>query len=222
MTLFPDLTPQSYMDIIDFHTHRTDATSAIISVDPRRFDPRPGLWYSVGFHPWDMATDITDDDIALLELYARHPQVLAIGETGMDRMRGGDLKVQQALFVRHLQLAQEVGKPVVVHNVRSTQDILDARRKAGFGSVPLAIHGMRGNAHVARTLLDAGCYLSFGARFNTAALLATPLDRLLIETDDAPDITIDDVAALVAQTLRLSPDDVISHATANIHRLLGQ
>ena len=210
------------MDIIDIHTHRTDATAALISADPRHFDPQPGLWYSVGIHPWDTSADLTDDDFSLLESCAAHPQVLAIGETGMDRLQGGELTVQESVFIRHLQVAHDEGLPVIVHNVRCTQDILNARRKAGMEQVAMIIHGMRGNKHIARTLLEAGCYLSYGARFNPAALLSTPLDRLLIETDDTPSTTIDEVAALVAQALSLTPEEVICHVITNILRLFKQ
>jgi TatD DNase family protein len=78
---------------------------------------------------------------------------------------------------------------------------------------------MRGNANVARTLLDAGCYLSYGPRFNPEALKSTPMDRLLIETDDS-DTPITTVASLAAQTLHLTIDEITSTATANTHRLL--
>ncbi len=209
------------MNILDFHTHRTDASAALISVDPRQFDPKPGLYYSVGFHPWKTAEVITPNDFTLLEQCARHPQVLAIGETGIDSLRGAELETQVALFVRHLQLAHDTSRPVVVHSVRTTQQILAARNRAKLTTVPLAIHGFRGNEHVARTLLDAGCYLSFGARFNPAALLITPLDRLLIETDEAP-INIHDVATLVAQTLHLPTNTILHNATTNAHHLLTQ
>ena len=206
--------------ILDFHTHRLDATGALIAVDPRRFDPQPGKWYSVGFHPWEQVESLTDSDFDLLEQCARHPQVLAVGETGMDRLRGADLVEQEAAFVRHLQLARELGKPVVVHNVRATREILDARHRAGLDDVTLVIHGMRGNAHVARTLLDAGCYLSYGPRFNTEALQATPADRLLIETDDS-DTPITDVATQVAQALTLTATQVMRQASANARMLLS-
>ena len=206
--------------IVDFHTHRTDASAALIAVDPRRFDPQPGKWYSVGFHPWDDVNMLTAGDFDLLRQCATHPQVLAIGETGMDRLRGGDLMEQEMAFVRHLQLARELDKPVVVHNVRATREILDARHRAGLDDVTLVIHGMRGNAHVARTLLDAGCYLSYGPRFNAKALQATPPDRLLIETDDS-DIPITDVATQVARTLTLTAPAVLRLVTSNAHRLLS-
>ena len=206
--------------IFDFHTHRTDATQALISTDPRRFDPLPGKWYSVGFHPWEQVESLTDSDFDLLEQCARHPQVLAVGETGMDRLRGADLMKQEAAFVRHLQLARELGKPVVVHNVRATREILDARHRAGLDDITLVIHGIRGNAQVARTLLDAGCYLAFGLRFNAKALQATPPDRLLIETDDS-DVPITDVATQVARTLTLTATEIMRLVTSNARMLLN-
>lgn len=207
-------------DIIDFHTHHSSASSALIVVDPWQFNPQQGLWYSVGFHPWDGVDSITAEDFDRLAECALHPQVFAIGETGMDALRGAPLDIQADVFLRHLQVAASVGKPVVIHSVRTVQEILASRRKAGLIEVPLAVHGMRSNANVARLWLDAGCYLSFGARFNPAALLATPIDRLLIETDDG-DTSIGEVAQLVAGTLGLPTDEVIGHVVNNAHSLLG-
>ena len=206
--------------IIDIHTHHLDADGALISVAPQNFNPQPGKWYSVGFHPWHEIDQLTDEDFELLDQCARYRQVLAIGETGMDRTRGAELDIQAAVFVRHLQLAHDLGKPVVTHCVRAAQDILAARSRAHLDDVPLIIHGMRSNVHVARTLLDGGCFLSFGPRFNPETLNATPLDRLLIETDEAP-VTILEVASLVAQASHLTTDQVISQASANACRILG-
>ena len=206
--------------IIDIHTHHLDAGGALISVAPQDFDPQPGKWYSVGFHPWHTIEELTDEDFELLEQCAQHRQVLAIGETGMDRTRGAELDIQAAVFVRHLLLAHDLGKPVVTHCVRAAQDILAARSRAHLDDVPLIIHGMRSNAHVARTLLDGGCYLSFGSRFNPEAVNTTPPDRLLIETDEAP-VTILEVANLVAQASHLTTGQVISQASANACRILG-
>lgn len=207
------------ISIIDFHTHRQDATSALISVDPRQFDPQPGLCYSVGFHPWHGVEQLTEDDYALLEQCARHPQVLAIGETGMDRLRGPALDIQQQAFMRHLRLAHALKKPVVAHCVRTAQDLLAARHREGLYDVTLVIHGMRGNEHVARTLLDAGCYLSYGIRYNLAALQATPVDRLLIETDDSP-VNIGEVATAVSQSIGISTDDLIDRVISIARTIL--
>ncbi len=203
----------------DFHTHRLDATGALISVDPRHFAPEPGKWYSVGFHPWDTTAGLDTADFDLLEQCASHPQVLAIGETGLDRLRGADMAVQHEVFARHLKLAAATGKPVVIHMVRTAQEILALRHTLGLTGVTLAIHGMRANERVARTLLQQGCYLSYGMKFNPRALQETPLERLLIETDDAPE-PIDEVAATIAAQLHISADEVINQTGINAKRLL--
>lgn len=207
-------------DIIDFHTHHTTASAALIAVDPRQFYPQQGLCYSVGFHPWNEVDSLNAEDFGRLAECALHPQVLAVGETGMDALRGAPLNIQANVFLRHLQVAASVGKPVVIHSVRTAQEILAIRRKSGFVGVPLAVHGMRSNANVARLWLDAGCFLSFGARFNPAALIATPIDRLLIETDES-DTSIDQVAQLVAGALGMPTNELIGHVINNVHRLLG-
>lgn len=205
--------------ILDFHTHRSDAAGAIISTDPRQFDPQPGRWYSVGYHPWYDVDKLTEADFGLLEQCVRHPQVLVVGETGMDSLRGADLDTQARVFVRHLRLAAEVKKPVVVHCVRTAHRIIQERHKAELDHVTLAIHGMRANERIAQILLDAGCYLSFGVRFNPAALQVTPLDRLLIETDEAT-ASISDVAMIIASALNLTSEQIIKTAAGNAQRLL--
>jgi len=205
----------------DFHTHRLDATDALITVDPRRFLPQPGKCYSVGFHPWDTILELDKNDFQRLEQCAKHEQVLAIGETGLDSLRGACLDVQRQVFARHLSLAATVGKPVVVHCVRTAQEIVTLRRDMGLTSVAMAIHGMRANERVAQVLLNAGCYLSFGMRYNPHALLATPPERLLIETDDAPE-SIHEVAATVAQQLRMSTDELINLTRTNALRFLSR
>lgn len=204
----------------DFHTHQPDATRALISVDPRRFAPEPGKWYSVGFHPWDTTQDLSSADYDLLEQCANHPQVLAIGETGLDSRRGADIAVQRQVFERHMSLAAALGKPVVVHSVKTAQEILAVRRTLGLTSVTLAIHGMRANERVARMLLDAECYLSFSLRFNPRTLLETPLTRLLIETDDG-EAPIEEVATTVANQLQTDIAKIISQTAINAQRLLG-
>lgn len=205
--------------ICDIHTHRADATNALIAVSPHDFDPCPGLFYSVGYHPWFDVDALDDSDFAALEQCARHPQVLAIGETGMDRLRGAPIEVQRNVFIRHLQLADSLGMPAIVHCVRTAADIINARRSARLDHVALIIHGMRGNDNVARMLIDNGCYLSYGARYNPRALAVTPLDHLLIETDDAP-VDIEQVAASVAAAINSTSQEVMALTSSNASSLL--
>ena len=204
--------------ITDAHTHNLQATNAIIAIEPAQFAPLPGRSYSVGLHPWHTATT-TDAHLAMLERCARHEQVIAIGETGLDALQGAPLDRQIAIMTHHLTLAQQLAKPIIIHCVRTSQQVLRLCRQLGI-TVPCAIHGMRSNERVARPLLDAGFYLSFGPRFNPATVVVTPPERILIETDDTG-MGIGDVAALIAPVLDMAPHDVQHLATANLQRFLN-
>lgn len=207
------------MTIIDIHTHHLDAAHAVIAVSPQQFAPQPGLYYAVGLHPWWL-DDATPDQLSLLEQVATHPQVVAIGETGLDGLRGPSLEVQRRWLEHHVRVAINVQKPLVVHMVRTAQPLIDTLRRAMAGRhLDVIVHGMRGNAQVAAMLLKAGFCLSFGQHFNPQALLATPRDRLFIETDDAP-ITIQQVAKEVAHALGMSHDDVMTLVADNAARVL--
>jgi len=172
------------MKILDCHTHNLQATGAVISVDPRAFAPLQGRYYSVGFHPWTPESELSAADYALLETVARHEQVVAIGETGMDRLRGDDLATQQERFRRHIALADALGKPIIIHCVRTMEEVLRLwQAMAPHRALPI-VHGFRGNARRARRWVDAGFYLSFGAKFDEGGLLATPVERRLAESDE--------------------------------------
>lgn len=201
--------------IIDIHTHRLDAgPEAIISVDPTAFAPQPGRLYSVGYHPWSGIPQ----SLGALDAIANHPQVVAIGETGLDALRGVPIAEQELLFAHHIALAQQLGKPVIAHMVRTSQQLIKVWRHMQPSGISLIIHGMRGNENVARTLIDAGCYLSYGERFNPNALRATPPDRILAETDESTK-PISDIIAAMASTLGTTPEAltaIISHNTATL------
>ena len=183
----------------DIHSHNLQATSdAVISVAPSQFAPVAGKFYSVGIHPW-LSAEEAARELALLEDVASHPQVVAIGETGLDTIKGMDFALQEKYFAIHIGIAERLHKPLVVHMVRTSQQVVKACRGT---NVPVIIHGMRGNENVARTLINAGFYLSYGPNFNPAAMRATPLDRLLAETDDTP-VAIEAVIEKIAKTLSI-------------------
>lgn len=201
--------------VIDIHTHRLDAgPQAIISVEPHLFAPQPGHLYSVGHHPWSGIPQSLDT----LSQAAIHPQVVAVGETGIDSLRGASVAEQEELFARHITLAQQLGKPVIAHMVRTSQQLINVWRRMKPAGISLVIHGMRGNANVARTLVDAGCHLSYGEHFNPLALQATPQDRILAETDESTR-SISDIITTMACTLGTTPEAltaIISHNTTAI------
>ncbi len=182
----------------------TNFHQALINVDIDHFEPQQGKVYSVGLHPWNIGDDWHEKMEKMKEI-ARHPLVVAIGETGLDTIKGSSLHIQEQVMQAHIDIAASTGKPLIIHCVRTSQQVLKLwRHTLHAQDVAWVIHGFRGNENVARELLDAGFYLSFGAKFNEQTLAITPLDHLLVETDDESSDTIEQVLKAVAQVKRCS------------------
>ena len=185
--------------ITNFHSHDTSAQEALISVDIDDFKPQYGKVYSVGLHPWHIGDD-WQQKIEKLKEAAQHQLVVAIGETGLDSLKGASLEVQEQVMQAHINIASASGKPLIIHCVRTSQQVLKLwRDNPEAHNVAWVIHGFRGNENVARQLLDAGFYLSYGSKHNAEALAITPIDHLLVETDDEPSSTIKQALKEVAQ-----------------------
>lgn len=203
--------------IKDIHTHRTDAREAVISVNPWEFAPVEGLYYSVGIHPWQVGR-ATEADFDRLAECAKADNVLMIGECGIDKLRGGDLSMQTGVLERHIALSEQVGKPLVLHCVRASNELCRLRRLLR-PSMPWIVHGFRGNARVASQLLDAGFYLSYGERFNPEALAITPADRLLAETDESL-LPIDEIHRRLAASRQIEVVEFVRHVEEVVKELL--
>jgi TatD DNase family protein len=152
--------------------------------------PGPAMWATVATHPHDVA-QMTPAWWAVHERLARHPRVVAIGETGLDYYYDHSPRgAQQDAFRRFVALAREVGKPVVCH-IRDAHD--DARAilaETGAAEVGGVIHCFTGTPDDASAYVDLGFYVSFSGivTYKNAAPIReavrrVPLDRLLIETD---------------------------------------
>jgi len=209
--------------IIDFHTHnlsgsaRRDAIASYSLTEIK--DCPPGQYFTVGLHPWDTALFCSTPQI--LEKKLRNallsPYAVGVGEVGLDRLRGGDLRCQEALLRLQLEIAVELNLPVVVHCVRAWSELERVFRDVRFCSRK-AIHGFRGKASVLTRLINNGWYLSLGVRSGiTEAFLAQiPRKRLLLESDDTKEpltglyrqvatcmhCSVEELETLVAENIR--------------------
>lgn len=187
--------------ILDIHTHHpAPEPMAVICVTPEEFNPMEGQLYSVGIHPWSLAGSEPDAaEWTRLESVGRHPQVVAIGETGLDMIKGGPLFRQLNALKRHIELSENIGKPLILHCVKAHEHIAQIRREMK-PTQPWAIHGFRGKPAVARILLDSGCMLSFGLNFNPEVPRMIPPESMLAETDEAPVSIAEIITRLSAAT----------------------
>ena len=152
----------------------------------------------VALHP-NEAPRLASLDDAMTEIEAlagAHDKVRAVGETGLDHFRTGEegRAVQVESFRRHIDLAKRLDKTLVIHDRDAHEEVLAVLDEEG---VPdrWVMHCFSGDAAFARACLDRGAYLSFAgtvtlknAEHQRHALLATPSDRVLVETD-APYLT---------------------------------
>lgn len=148
---------------------------------------------AVGIHPnYSHEADLSD--VPRLRELQSDPSVIALGEMGLDYFhKYAPRERQLRFFEAQLQLAQELNRPVVIHNREATDDTLAVMRN--FPGVRAVFHCFTGTPDEARKILDAGYLLGFtGAitfKKNDAlreAVALTPMDRMLVETD-APYLT---------------------------------
>jgi TatD DNase family protein len=192
------------------------------------------VWAAVGFHPHD-AKDCDDAAFAEIARLAREERVVAIGEIGLDyHYDHSPRDVQRAVFERHIALAKELDKPVIVHNRESTDDMVAILARSGARGI---LHSYTESLDVAQRLIGLGYYISFSGivTFKSAEPLrdvarALPHDRVLIETDtpylapvpyrgrDNEPAYVVKVAELLATLWNVPVAQVAEQTTANFER----
>ncbi len=147
----------------------------------------PDCSAAFGLHPYFMERHTERAFKALVERLELGSAV-AIGECGLDFAIPHAQKEQEALFYRHIELAEEYDLPLIIHGRKSYDQILKALRRAP--KVRGVCHSFIGSEQQADQLLELGFYLGFGgaATYERAKKLARiikkmPLNRLLLETD---------------------------------------
>lgn len=147
------------------------------------------FYASVGVHP--DYEDIQEPSVDELVNHAKHPKIVAIGETGLDYFRlTGDLTWQRERFRTHIQAAVRAGKPLIIHTRNAAEDTLRIMQEEGASQVGGVMHCFTESLEVALAAIEMGFYISFSGilTFKNAAQLkavaqAIPLNRILVETD---------------------------------------
>lgn len=200
----------------------------------------PGVSAAVGIQP-NYCADAAVDDWQRIVDAAGDPQVVAIGETGLDGYWDyAPLELQRDYFDRHLRLSQSTGLPFIVHMRDSGTEILemlvDARRRGVLRGV---MHSFTGDLPLAEACLDLGLEISFAGMVTfkksdelRAVAAAVPADRLLLETDapylsphpyrgqrpNQPALLVH-TAACLAEARGVSLETLAETTTANARRL---
>jgi TatD DNase family protein len=191
---------------------------------------------SVGVHPSEKITIHRND---LLDL-AKHPKVVALGETGLDyHYPDLDIQGQQAHFRLHIDIAKQLQKPLIIHTRDAQLDTIRILQEENAQSVGGVMHCFTENWEMAQQALALNFYISFSGiiTFKNAIEVAAvaqkvPLEKMLIETD-APYLTpvphrgkkpnepqyVSLVAAKIAELKEISIQQVAQQTTANFFSL---
>jgi len=183
-------------------------------------DAFEGVFATAGMHPHD-ASDFDPEASARIEELLDDPRVVGVGECGLDYFRmHSPREAQLRTFATHVAWSNETGKPMVVHVRDAWPDVLDVLERERAEHV--VIHCFSGDARIARVCADRGYWLSFAGNITypknehlREAVVAAPIDRLLVETDSP-------FLAPQAQRGRDNAPQLVQHTLAEVARLRGQ
>lgn len=215
-------------NFIDIHTHKAESSDSLIQIVNLNLSqpcPEQGH-YSYGIHPWalDNVDFQLEETFALLEQRLQSQNVLALGEAGLDKTHKESYEQQIAVFERQIELSEAVQKPMILHDVRSHNEII-ALRKKHKAKQPWILHGFNGTEQDIKQLTGLGLYLSVGEsllhseRKITKSLKNIPLDLLFFETDMA-EIEIETVYEAAAKLLEMDLAVLQTRIFTNFAQLL--
>lgn len=220
------------MNLYNIHTHDVLAEYAddegskqnivsIQNVSPLEFeyakDSIRSRFFSCGVHPW--YSEDAQPQIEFLKEIIADQSIIAVGETGYDKLKGPDLNTQKHIFEQQALLSESLQKPLIIHCTKAWDELL-ASKKQIQPKQPWIIHGYRGKPQLTKQLLKHGFYFSIGIHFNPESLKQIPINHLFCETDDS-DIAIEKVYEQIAIILDIDIDSLCQLIENNVKNIFN-
>ena len=215
---------------INCHTHnfrQIDNCITIINIDAsntyQHIDQSHLL--SVGVHPWHIDDSYTEklDNIKKL---TQESNVIAIGECGLDKHRGPHLSIQQEAFIAQIDLSEKLQLPLIIHCVKAYSEIIKLRKDID-PSQAWIFHSFNAPIETMEQALKYDFHFSLGhSLFNPSSkasqvLPFIPNNRLFLETDDNPQLTIQSVYEKASEITKTNIDDLLLIINRNYKRLFN-
>jgi TatD DNase family protein len=200
----------------DIHTHH--AINSLLSIYNGIHPDVHDFPFSFGIHPWK-ADELIPDSLAW-QTILNHPNCIAMGEIGLDALKGPELSVQVDTFIHQIEYSDNYRLPVIIHCVRSFDQLIRLRKELR-PTQPWVIHGFE-KPGLIDTLISNGFYLSIGHRILKNrklqdSLHSIPIERLFLETDESL-LSIGEIYEGVAHILQISVERLEGHIEENIKR----
>lgn len=215
------------MDIVNeyFDVHSHDSSNSNDEIVVRNCFPGDSMdasdttFYSIGLHPWKIQPESVENDLDTVSGVASLPNVLAVGEIGLDRAIDTPFDLQMSVFKRQINIAKAENKPVIVHCVRAYPEIIQARKETQ-ATQPWIIHGFQGNAATAAALVEHKFYLSFGEKLRdqenkeAGVFKKIPANRYFLETDESRH-SVKEIYKFAADLLGVDTTTIKLHVSRN-------
>ena len=208
------------MNCFNIHTHSIPSCTqqAIVSLPANTTFINPSITFaSIGIHPWQLTEENAKEQWNSLQNNLKDKRIIAIGEAGLDKLKGPSMELQTVIFQKEIELAESLRLPMIIHCVRAHNELLQLK-KIHNPEQPWIIHGFRGKPSVAQAYVKHGCWLSFGEKFQEEALRTTPINRLFIETDDT-EVSIHHIYQHIANVQRISLKELTETINKNIQEV---
>ena len=197
------------------------------------------VYAAVGIHPTETAP-LNEEFIQFMKEQAvSNKKVIAIGEIGLDYYwNDPEPELQKKWFIRQLDLAKEINKPVIIHSREAAKDTEDILSSAEYRDIPGVMHCYSYSPEMAKKYLDRGFYLGVGGVVtykNARKLVDTvemmPLSQLLLETDSPyltpvphrgkrnSSLNLKYIVEKIAEIKNMSEDEIIEITNENARRL---
>lgn len=208
------------MTYFDIHTHAIPEhpSQTIVSVNVNDLPIAKDVQFvSIGIHPWYLTEENAEYQWKTLKKSVNEPQIRAIGEAGLDKLRGASIKFQTSFFQEEIALSETYHLPMVIHCVRAFNELIQIKKECK-PKQPWIIHGFRGKPSIAQELLKHGCWLSFGSNYQEESIRVTPLNRLFIETDESEE-SIENIYQRIAHTRGISLEELTEGVKKNVQEV---
>lgn len=214
------------MELYDIHTHQilledTDDPyhSCILDVYPLEFEVAKETYarhsFSCGIHPW--YSEDSEQQMKYLSEIIDNPRIVAVGESGLDKLKGPSYDIQIPVFKHHVELSETHQKPLIIHCVKAWDEMIRLRQELN-PTQPWILHGYRGKPELTKRLVSEGFMFSVGDDINVESMQLIPIDRLFCETDeDEMDIRL--VYQQAAQAVGMDLEAFINQIAANVYRV---
>lgn len=182
---------------------------------------KPAELYSIGLHPWNISEDTLTNSMDKINQVASKPEIIAIGESGLDKLTDAPFDLQIDVFEKHIQISEWVKKPLIIHCVKAYNELIQLKKKHN-PKLPWIVHGFNSKYQVAEMLIKQNIYLSFGKSImyplsnSSQVLVKIPKNCFFLETDDS-EFTIREIYKAGSIILKIETDQLKSIILQNVN-----